>query len=318
MPKIKYQDFRFGAPTLLLIEQCNSIIREYTQQGFVLTLRQVYYKLIARDLFQEDRRWRWTGTKWVRDPNGTKNAEPNYKWLGSIVNDGRLAGLIDWSAIEDRTRSLSVQSKWESPHEMVASCARQFHIDMWEGQKYRPQVWIEKDALVGVIEGVCEELDVPFLSCRGYTSQSEMWTGAMRLRQIQEEKLIPVIFHLGDHDPSGKDMTRDIVDRLELFMGGTRLERLALNMDQIQEFDPPPSPAKLTDSRCQAYIAEFGDDSWELDALEPTTINGLIRTAITALINQRQWRVRERLRTVGRRQLQAIADNWTAATEAVE
>ncbi len=312
MPKIKYQNQTFQAASLRLIETANRVIEEYTAQGFVLTLRQLYYQLVARDYFPDDRRWRWTGTKWVRDAHGTKNALPNYKWLGALVNDARLAGLIDWNAIEDRTRNLRSLSHWTTPQEIVATCAAQYMVDMWATQKYRPEVWIEKDALVGVIEGVCEEFDTPFFSCRGYTSQSEMWGAAMRLRRYRKGAQTPVIFHLGDHDPSGKDMTRDIIDRLELFMGGVKLERLALNMDQVEQYNPPPNPAKTTDSRYAGYIAEFGDESWELDALEPAVIADLIRTAIAALIDDRLWAVQKAKVKREREMLEKVADHWTA------
>lgn len=238
MPKIRYRKIKFGKPTLALIARCNAIISEYIGQGFQLTLRQLYYQLVSRDVIG--------------------NRQRECKRLGSIVNDGRLAGLIDWDAIEDRTRNLVDLAKWTSPTEIVAACAEQYHVDLWEGQKYRPEVWIEKDALVGVIERVCNEFDIPFFSCRGYTSQSEMWVGAMRLKQTISKKQIPVIFHLGDHDPNGLDMTRDIAERLELFMGGTKLQRLALNMDQVKRYNPPPNPAKMTDSRFSRYVAEFG------------------------------------------------------------
>lgn len=307
MPKIKYRNINISTRSLDLIAKCNDIIEEYTGQGFVLTLRQVYYKLVARDLFPDDRRWTWTGVRWVRDENGTKNAEPNYKWLGGLINDARLAGLIDWDAIEDRTRNLASRSHWTSPVEMLESCAEQFHVDLWSDQKYHPEVWIEKDALVGLIEGVCKELDVPYLSCRGYTSQSEMWAGAMRLKQNALAGKIPIIFHLGDHDPSGKDMTRDISERLEMFMGGVQLDRLALNMNQIEKFEPPPNPAKTTDSRFTAYMAEFGDESWELDALEPVVINDLIRKAVNKLINKKKWKARLALRQYGRNKLKDVA-----------
>jgi len=157
----------------------------------------------------------------------------------------------------------------------VDACARQFRIDKWATQPRRIEVWIEKDALVGVIEGVCTELDVPYFSCRGYTSQSEMWVGAQRLAaHWRKAKQNPLILHFGDHDPSGIDMTRDIQARLQEFSFGTaghplELRRLALNMDQVELYGPPPNPAKLTDSRCEAYMEEHGNESWELDALEP-------------------------------------------------
>jgi len=299
MPKVKYQEFNFSKSSLALIAKCNQIITDYTAQGFQLTLRQLYYQLVSRDIIP--------------------NKQTEYKRLGSIVNDARLAGMIDWLAIEDRTRNLQKLRNWQSPAQVVSEGAHQFHVDMWLGQKYRPEVWIEKDALVGVIEPTCDEFDVPFFSCRGYTSQSEMWVGARRLAMYARRGgQTPVIFHLGDHDPSGKDMTRDITERLAMFMGGTRLERLALNMDQVREYEPPPNPAKSTDSRFEAYVQEFGDESWELDALEPRVLADLIRTAIEKLIVKKEWKKREEAREEGRNQLQAIADNWAAACEAVE
>lgn len=265
MPKIKYQDRNFQADSAKIVEQCNTIIAEYDAQGFVLTLRQLYYQLVTRDIIA--------------------NKQSEYKRIGSIVNDARLAGVIDWLAIEDRTRNLRSRSHWNTPGDIISSAAASFHMDLWEDQDYRPEVWIEKDALVGVIEQVCEEYDVPYFSCRGYTSQSEMWVASQRIKKNSFTQT-PIIFHFGDHDPSGKDMTRDIVERLKLFMGGVELERLALNMDQVEQYHPPPNPAKTTDSRYQTYIAEFGEESWELDALEPAVLADLIRGALDELIDQ--------------------------------
>ena len=290
MPKIKYREIAFLPGTLALIKRCNAIIAEYTAQGFVLTLRQLYYQLVSRDVIA--------------------NKQSEYKRLGSIVNDARLAGLIDWRSIEDRTRDLRKLAEWTSPTEIVQSCADQYRIDMWEGQDTRPEVWIEKDALVGVIEGVCNELGVPHFSCRGYTSQSEMWEAGQRLKRYIRGGQTPVIFHFGDHDPSGRDMTRDITDRLEMFMGGLEVKRLALNMDQVEEYDPPPNPAKTTDSRYDAYIAEFGGESWELDALEPTVIAALIRDAVNALIDRDVWIEREKEVAEARRILGLVAEKW--------
>jgi hypothetical protein len=272
MPKICYVKRKFSAESLAIIEKANEIITDMLAQGFDLTLRQLYYQFVSKAIIP--------------------NTERSYKNLGSIVNDGRLAGLIDWDHISDRTRFLRQNSHWGSPEEIIRGAAQSYKIDMWARQKYRPEVWIEKDALVGVIEGVCRHEDVPFFSCRGYTSQSEMWTAAMRLKEWAHgfhPAQTPIIFHLGDHDPSGKDMTRDVTERIELFMGGVCLERLALNMDQIEEYNPPPNPAKITDSRATAYIAEFGDSSWELDALEPRVIVDLVRKNVDKLKNKKIW-----------------------------
>lgn len=291
MPKIKYADIRLNAKSLALVNTCNSIIAEYVAQGFTLTLRQLYYQLVSRDVIP--------------------NRQQEYKRLGSIVNDARLAGLIDWKAIEDRTRNLRSLSHWTSPSEIVQTCAEQFWMDHWDGQPYRVECWIEKDALVGVIEGVCSEFDVPFFSCRGYTSQSEMWGAAIRLKHYLQQGQMPVILHLGDHDPSGKDMTRDIQERLRLFTGqDIDVRWLALNMDQIKRYRPPPNPAKLTDSRAAGYIQEFGNDSWELDALEPRVIAGLIRDNVRRLLDPKLWKATQAKVSVGRKALADISQNW--------
>jgi hypothetical protein len=290
VPKIQYSQIRLSQPSLSLISLCNGIIDEYTAQGFRLTLRQLYYQLVARDKLA--------------------NRQTEYKRLGSVVNDGRLAGLIDWLAIEDRTRNLRQLPHWEDPAKLIQICSEQFRTDVWADQKHRIEVWIEKDALLGVIEGVCEELDVPFFSCRGYTSQSEMWSAAMRLYRYVKAGQTPVILHFGDHDPSGKDMTRDIRERLELFMGGVEIKRLALNMDQVERYSPPPNPAKTTDSRYAGYIAEFGEDSWELDALEPAVIADLIRKAVESLTEGALMKRSKEADRQHRKNIGLVAERW--------
>ena len=296
MPTICYVDRRFSAESLAAIAKANEIIAEYEAQRFSLTLRQLYYQFVSRDLIA--------------------NRDAEYKRLGSVINDARLAGLIDWKAIEDRTRFVRQNSHWGTPAEIIDSAARSFALDKWDGQPHRPEVWIEKDALLGVIEPVCRRLDVAYFSCRGYTSQSEMWEAAQRLARHIDAGQSPVILHFGDHDPSGKDMSRDIEDRLRLFLSHDlgeadfEFRRLALNMDQIEEFDPPPNPAKLTDSRCRAYIAEFGDESWELDALEPRVIAGLIEGAVSEFRDDDLWDKKVANEDRGRKGLELAAEKW--------
>lgn len=286
MPKIQYKEFNFRNSTLSIIEDANIIIADYQAQGFDLTLRQLYYQFVSRDLFPEDRRWTKIDSKWVRDlVNGSKNAEPNYDWLGGIINDGRLAGLVDWDAIKDITRYLRELSHWTNPQSVIRSAAYSYSLDKWQGQQYRPEVWIEKDALVGLISGICEQYDVPYFACKGYTSQSEMFaTGQRLLHHIQNEQE-PYIIYLGDHDPSGMDMTQDIIKRLEMFTESYEgddffIKRIALNHSQVLQYNPPPNPTKLTDSRANKYVDEFGMECWELDALEPNVIVDLIREEI--------------------------------------
>lgn len=258
MPKIEYTPKKFSVDRLDMIERVNGVVAEYQEQGYSLTLRQVYYQMVARDII----------------PNNMRS----YKNLGNLINDARLAGLIDWLAIEDRTRNLRGNSHWSSPGSVVRSAAYSYRRDHWEGQENYVEVWVEKDALVGIVGQICEKLDVNYFSCRGYVSQSEMWAAAERLRRRQQNGQHIVLLHLGDHDPSGKDMSRDIQERLAMFEAfGVEFHRLALNMDQVELYSPPPNPAKITDSRCCAYIEEYGEECWELDALEPSVISSVIQ-----------------------------------------
>ena len=260
MPKIQYIEKRFNAATLAVIAQANAIINEYATDGLRLTLRQLYYQFVARGLIP--------------------NRQKEYKRVGNIISDARLAGLVDWDVIEDRTRNLAGNTHWRDPGHIIQAAHRSFQMDRWAEQPYRVEVWIEKEALAGVIAGICYDLDVPFFACRGYVSQSEMWAGAMRMRVHRENEQTPVIIHLGDHDPSGIDMTRDIEDRHGTFFANTYVKRIALNFDQIEEYSPPPNPAKLSDSRATAYIREYGMDSWELDVLEPRVLRDLVRDTV--------------------------------------
>jgi hypothetical protein len=298
--KQKYIDHKFNAASLALIGLVNGIVIEYADQGFDLTLRQLYYQLVARDHIP--------------------NTQRSYKRIGNVVRNGRLAGLIDWAAIVDRTRTLRQRSHWADPQEIIRSAERSYHIDMWEHQNCRPEVWIEKDALAGVISGVCNELDTPYFACRGYVSLSEMYGAARRVRRHNTTHY-PVVFHLGDHDPSGIDMTRDMSDRLELLAWSTEgenfgFDRLALNMDQVEEYGPPPNPTKLTDSRAGGYVALHGYDSWELDALEPRVIVELIRSNIDKLIDKEQWAKDDSRKVQSKMELRSLYENYEEALAA--
>ena len=182
-------------------------------------------------------------------------------------------------------------------------------LDRWEDQPNYVEVWIEKDALVGVISSICNELDVPYFSCRGYTSQSEMWRAARRF-QRQSKKETRTIIHLGDHDPSGIDMTRDIQDRLDLFEADVYVKRVALTMDQIEHYAPPPNPTKLSDARASGYIKNYGYECWELDALEPSVITELIKNEVTALIDEDVKRQVESQEDLDKRTLSLIEENY--------
>lgn len=260
--KERFVERNFSSVNLVLIETLNEILGEYESQGYRLTLRQLYYQLVARGMIA--------------------NTVKSYNHIGSVVSNARLAGLIDWSMIEDRTRETVTPPMWESPAHIVEAAAQQFAIDRWKDQPKYIEVMVEKSALEGILIPVCKQYGVRFTANRGYSSSSTMYEIAKRVeRMMCDCNKDVVILYLGDHDPSGIDMTRDVMDRIgQMAHADAEVKRLALNMDQVEMWNPPENPAKTTDSRFHAYQLQFGESSWELDSVEPKQLARLISEAI--------------------------------------
>lgn len=311
--KIEYLPKTFNAMAASVIDQAEAFCDEYDRQGYKITLRQLYYRFIALDAFPESRR---------DEASGTKNTEKNYKWLGQLISDARLAGLIDWDHLEDRGRAeQGGDFGWSSPEHMIRSYARNYDITHWDGQDHYVEVWVEKQALEDVVSRPASRWKVPYFACKGYVSQSSMHEAANRIRKFADAGKECTIIHLGDHDPSGIDMTRDIADRMTMFGTDVAVERIALNMDQIEAFDPPPSPAKITDSRAADYIERFHDSDiddlgtarcWELDALEPAQLEALVEDAVTSRLDMALWDEREERQERERAVLTAVSSNFDA------
>jgi hypothetical protein len=331
MARISYQPKKFSPAHRNIIGAANVICGEYATQGLTLTLRQLYYQFVARDLLP--------------------NRQQEYKRLGGILTDARMAGEMDWDYLIDRTRNLVAPPHWASPADMIARGAESYRTDLWAGQHQRVHVWVEKDAAIGVIEGTCDLNSVPYFSCRGYTSVSEAWSAAQRIRYDIENGDQVTILHIGDHDPSGLDMSRDIEERLRLFIvrdwlatwgqrlprpvttGAVkahmrehmrrrgsgiadaqppwRIKRIALNRDQVDRYRPPPNPAKTTDARFQRYVDETGlTESWELDALDPVVLQGLIQDEIDQVRDGAAWAGRHAAMEDGRATLTRLSQQW--------
>lgn len=260
----------FRAKSQDLIAKCDAIVTEYVRQGYRLTIRQLYYQLVARGYVE--------------------NTVQSYDNVQELMTKARMAGLIDWDAIEDRTRGFIERPHWSSGGDILEACASSYFEDMWAEQECRVFVVVEKEALAGVLEPICRQWDLPLLPARGYPSAST-------LREFAKERIIGttsqiVVLHLGDHDPSGIDMTRDLFERLNTFARDSaeiNFHRIALTMEQIEEVKPPANPAKTTDARFESYRRQFGDESWELDALTPQYLHTLIEFYVRKYIDPEIW-----------------------------
>jgi hypothetical protein len=146
-----------------------------------------------------------------------------------------------------------------------------------------------------------------------------MYAAGQRLREIISWGQTPIIFHLGDHDPSGIDMTRDIRDRLSMFAGDEiDVRRLALNMPQIRALNPPPNPAKLTDSRSDGYVAKYGASSWELDAVSPEQLVRIVREQIEGVVDRYVFDEKVAEEKQGREIYEKLSVNWDEIRELAE
>jgi hypothetical protein len=278
--KEAFVDKRFGSEAMAMIRTINGILENYEAQGFDLSLRQLYYQLVAKALIE--------------------NTERSYKNIGNLVSDARLAGLIDWDMIKDRGREMVKNPHWENPRQFLENVAPQFRFNLWHDQDVYVEVMVEKQALEGVLEPVCRSLDVPFTANKGYSSSSAMYEASKRFLRAAEDGKECYVVYLGDHDPSGIDMSRDVEERLDLFVktsmgrqdeigpnepSAVTMKRVALNIDQVRELNPPENPAKITDSRADGYIRRFGTSSWELDAIEPRQLAQIVTDAVQEIMD---------------------------------
>ena len=277
-----------------VIKQANAIIKEYTQAGYTLTLRQLHYQFVARDLYE--------------------NTPQNYKRLGNIIDSARKAGMVDWQSIEDRTRTMRRIPVWSTPEQALERIRTQFKLDPWNEQPTlrRVEVWVEKDAAIGIVEPTCNDLRLPYFSCRGYSSSSGLYEAGKRLQSYSAAGYETLILYLGDHDPSGVQMTEVSDERVSMYARtNVEFRRIALTLDQIDTHKPPPNFVKETDSRTKWYSDKFKtDECWELDALAPNVVDKIIRGHVEPLIDAGAWQATLDREEEHRGVLTEIISNW--------
>lgn len=265
-----YEPRNFNAEQTELIGKANAVIAKFEAQGYDMTVRQIYYQLVT--------------------VNAIVNTPTSYDRISRLLSDARLAGLVSWTAIDDRLRQLRGRNYNDDPASALTACAEGYQLDKWIDQPCRLEVLVEKDALSSVVGRICNELGIDYIVCKGYSSMSSLWRTGRRYMSYITKGQRPIVLHLGDHDPSGLDMTRDNERRISMFAGvPIQVIRLALNMPQIEQYQPPPNPAKLSDSRAENYIKQYGYDSWELDALAPDVIHSLIRDVVLQFRDEKRW-----------------------------
>jgi len=266
----KYQDIPMRPAKLELIGWVRGVVEAYGRQGMNVSVRQVYYRAVATGYMPSSGR--------------------TYNQIQGALRDGRMAGLVPWTMVEDRNRGLRGLRTQESPARALSGLRADYRCDLWADQAYRPEVWVEKAALESVVGDICRPLRVNYYATRGYDSVSQQWDAGQRMAAYVKKGQRPLVLYLGDHDPSGLDMAEKVTERLRLFTGvPVMFQRLALTTAQIEKYDPPPFDLKTGDSRAAAYYEQHGDTAWELDALDPSVLKQLVSDAVALVRDQRVW-----------------------------
>lgn len=257
-----------------MVNAVNQVIRGYTM---ALTLRQIYYRLVAAALI----------------PN-TRSA---YNSLSSQLVTAREQGEVNENHIVDRSRRIDDYC-FDTPEDFLQACRntleQSFVRRFWITQPVYVEVWVEKDALSQVLMLAVREFNTIVCPSRGYSSYSYLRQASARISRYSHEGNLdarrygkPVlILHFADHDPSGLDMSRDLEDRLSRYSDSDiQFRRIALTFDQVKNHSLIPNPTKLADPRSYSYTRQYGNTCWELDALDP---NELVRIAHEVVENEIQ------------------------------
>ena len=232
-----------------------------------MTIRQLFYRLVSSGLIPNDRK--------------------HYQLVSRVMTKARDDGRCDFDAIVDRSRPQYSPNVFEDAGEYANVVQRGYRKDYWATQPNHVEIWVEKDAIIGSIEPTTNKLGVTIRVGRGFLSTTKAHEIASHFASIDK----PItVFYLGDHDPSGHDIERDLYARITNYGSGSfELRRLAIHKRDIALFNLPPLRIKDTDKRAAQFRAQHGEQCVELDALPPDELRERIKDAVEELQDGELW-----------------------------
>ena len=252
--------------SLELLDQVLKIIESY---NFALTLRQIYYQLVAKQIIP--------------------NQQKYYHQLSRLCVMGRNEGILPEEAFSDRLREVDRLSSWPDLNDFLSTVKRSYHKDKWENQDCYIEIWTEKDALRSVLTEVTYQYDVNLMVARGQLSRTEVYRTVERYKEKSDKECF--LYYAGDFDPSGLSIFESIKERISNF--GTDIlvdifptnhdinfERIALTPEQIKKYQLPSDPAKQTDPNYKNFVKKYGDMVVEIDSLPPDELRNIVKSCI--------------------------------------
>lgn len=231
-----------------------------------MTVRQVFYQATVRDLVEK--------------------SEAGYTKVQTDLVQMRRSGMLPYDWLADNTRWQRKPITFANPKQALEDAARFYRKALWHEVEAYVEVWLEKDALAGVVMPITSAYDVPLMVARGYASLSFLHTAAEHIGHLD----VPTyIYHFGDFDPSGVDAGEKIRETLKEMAPDANIsfQRVAVTPAQIDAWNLPTRPTKATDSRAK----KFGAISVELDAIEPGMLRYLVEDVIQYHLPAEQFKV---------------------------
>lgn len=256
-----------------------------------MTLRQLFYRMVSQGVLPstEDR---------------------YYRKLGALMTRLREAGGVPRTWLVDHIRATLKPSSWSGLADFGETIRRVYRKDFWSGMPHHVEVFCEKDAIAGTLQPVTNEFDVALRVCRGYSSVSfageiaDLWTDI--------EKPI-FAYYLGDFDPSGFDIERDLTEKLGRYSGRSfEWKRLAVNEDDFDAFGLLPLAVKVSDRRSSGFVRKYGTRCAEVDALPPDELRERVRNAIEGHIEQEEWQRLKRIENLEKKSVGEYMATWSA------
>lgn len=285
------------------IEALRDHIYEVARADHPVSIRQVFYRLVSLGVIEKS--------------EGEYSAT-----VGRLCVEMRKSGDLPWDWVADNTRWMRKPETFDSLEDALDVTARTYRRSLWTTSNGYVEVWLEKEALSGVLYPVTEAWDVSLMVTRGYPSLTFLHAAAEAFPHDRPT----FIYYFGDHDPSGIDISRHTEAQLRefytrhlldagpdgesdadlgsrLLRAGLRFERVAVTPQQIEEMQLPTRPTKRTDSRAKGWDG----GSVEVDAIPPATLRRICEELIVAHVDERELAVLRETEALEREALQALA-----------
>lgn len=275
---------RASATTQLL--EASWVILDGTR--WAMTLRQLYYRLVSLG---------------DRGDIAFPKTDASYRRLARLMRDARESGEIPWGWLVDNVRTVYEQRTFNGVEGLLRDSAQLYRADLMRSQRVAIQVWAESDSIGSILNQVTQRYTIPTFAARGYSSRGYIWNAATDIVRAHAAGKGVVILHVGDHDPSGEDIFRDLEESLRLYVVAAdsrhpvarwrgwgvagltdwlSVERIALTPEQIAAHGLPYRPVKASDVRSATFK---GQGAVEVEALPVDVLLGTLEDAIESYID---------------------------------